>query len=825
MVTEAGGHDFDQQDLLPTFGTLPLPKSQRGESEGSKGLTADLLSFEGDSPLATLVSSTKLYGREYEQQLLARAFAKTMTQKAPRKPELVLLSGPAGTGKTRLAESLRTKVVQAGGFFCSGKFDQHQHEPFAPIVAAFNDYVRQIMQADDKTIRTVRQSIRSSVDGDLGALARMMPPLATLMEEDLQNCENTPDSCQQCNQKAGRSTFSLHKLFRAICSRERPLVMLLDDIQWASRCPLAKLRVMIDDDMNEGILFLGVCRDDVTSTSELSSFLRSLENDMVTITNIPVGNLEVKHVEDLTNEVFMMPQKQSKSLAKYIFGQSSGNAYFVVELLKMLQQEPGFLKYNSQTSSWEENPALVRKAICTCPRTFLERKLLAAPRDVQKVLMVASCLGSNITERLLEVALQEPLENRFKELVKKRKFVYDETRQTYSFQHNAFQSACYDLISAELQPAFQLEIGLRLWKHLSQNELDKNLFLVLNLIRQGSHLLRDQHTRYDIAALCIAAAEKAATRFGFLTASDYLQFAFTLLGTNHWDVAYDLSLALFSSAAEVEFAKGDSDKVDIFIDEVLTHAKGCPDKLRVFYTRIYVLGVRGEMGKAIEIGICCLKMLGINIKQHYNSAEIAWTMGQVARRLRGKSDPMIKRLQPMTNEQKLASMQVLNLLFLNSYISRKDLFPIIVLKMMKLTLFDGISAISAVAFAGYGTLLCTCGQIESGLRYGKLALELIEEWGAESFHARVAAFFWGAIVVQTRPLNESLPHLKEGHRIGLKTGDTEFAIVNAHHHAFFMLGSGTMTISAMAEQFDKLRDLTILHGHSKQVSSPRDASK
>jgi len=782
--------------------------------------TADSSSLDGDSSMSSIFSAGKIYGRAKEEKILKEAFDRISKRKAPRNLEYILISGSCGVGKTRLGESIRCYVERAGGFFCSGKYDQNQDDPFAPLCAAFNDYVRQVLNADDDTIQKARRRIRSVIGNDLWSLSQMIPPLSLLMRDDLLKVTGDLDSCQQCSQKQGRSLFALHKLMRAICSPDQPVVMMLDDIQWASRCPLEKLRDVIIDDMNEGIMFLGICRDDVGSTEQLSPFLRTLEeDDHVNITNISISNLRKTDIEEMVKESFLMPEEQSNSLASFVFSHSHGNAYFAVESLRMLQQESRLLKYDGEKKTWLVNHDIADRMMDYCPQNFIEKKLQIMPRDIQKVFVAASCLGCNITERLLEIALQEPLRGRLQELVKKGEFRYNENRKAYSFRHNLFQSVCYDLIADELKPAFHLEIGLRLKNHLSEDELERHLFLVLNQLKQGASLIRERELRYEVATLCIRAAEKAAAVHSFSTASDYLRFGFKLLRSKHWEEAYDLSLILYNYAAEVEFAQGDSGRVDYLIDEVLSHANSSTDKLRAYSTKIYVLGVRGKMDEAIAIGVYCLQMLDVNIKSRCNNVNLLWSIKRISARLRGKSDSMLKRIPHMTDTKKLAAMQILNMLFLNTFLTRNKLFPFVVFKMMKLTLQHGMSAISSVAFAGYGHLLCLSGKIEEGLRYGKLALDVVEEWDAHSFRSRVGAFVWGSIFLHAGPVDDSLEQLKEGHRLGLQTGDTEFAMLNAHLHTLWTINAGKQPMSKMIDQYIDFKEVTALHGHRTQFDA------
>mmetsp|Transcript_98987 Transcript_98987/g.285667 ORF Transcript_98987/g.285667 Transcript_98987/m.285667 type:complete len:1117 (+) Transcript_98987:75-3425(+) len=802
-----------------------VPIMKRGDSDGSRvsrlsstEITSEMSSF-GDSSMSSMLSLSRLYGREKEEKILRDKFDQIVHQKSPRQSSFVLISGESGSGKTRVGESLRDHVIGAGGYFCRGKFDQHQDDPFAPLCASFNAYVQQLLEEDENTIKAARRRILAAVEQDLSSLSKVIPPLRRLMHAELERMDSGKIVCEQCNQEKGRSMFALNKLMRAICSPDRPLVMLLDDIQWAPRCPLQKLRAMVIDDMNEGIMFVGISRNDVSSTSDVSNFLRELEErDNVDITNVSVGNLRKGDIEEMINDNLLMSDDQTKSLASFVFDHSGGNPFFAVETVRHLQQDSGLLQYDKFSKTWQCNEALCKRMTDYCPKKLMEQRLRSLPRDIQKVLMAASCLGSNITLRLLEVALQESVDERFQELVKKGKLVYNESRSVYSFRQNAFQSACYGLIQKELQPAFHLEIGLRLWKHLDQDELQANLFLVLNQLREGESLMLDQKIRYEVAAMCLGAAEKAASRFSFPTASSYLKFAFKLLGPDHWNESYGLSLILHNYAAEVEFAQGDSDRVDYLIDTVLTNARDDNDKLRAYLTQIYVLGVRGKQDDAIDIGLNCLRLLDVNITPKCRKMDLLLAAAAVKRRLRGKSNRRIKMSPHMQDSKSLAAMQILNMLFLNTYVSRQELFPFVVLKMMKLTLVHGTSAISSVAFAGYGALQCFSGRIEDGTRFGQLALELVDEWGAQSYQSRVKAFVWGSIFVHTRLATELLGQLKEGHRLGLQSGDTEFAMLNAYHHMMFMVNSGNFTCKRMIDEFNQFKDLTALHGHANHFN-------
>jgi len=160
--------EISQQEFMSAMKDMKLPEPvKRGDSENSSesrtsiGSTADMSSF-GESSLSNMLSTGRLYGRDQEEELLRSTFRRIVSHKAPRPSSFVLINGSSGSGKTRLAESLRSHVASVGGYFCSGKYDQHQNDPFEPLCAAFNDYVTQLLEEDDATIRAARRRIYAS---------------------------------------------------------------------------------------------------------------------------------------------------------------------------------------------------------------------------------------------------------------------------------------------------------------------------------------------------------------------------------------------------------------------------------------------------------------------------------------------------------------------------------------------------------------------------------------------------------------------------------------------------------------------------------------
>lgn len=804
--------------------------SEKLQTDLHKKHDADLDDEEDDLSGSGVFSLKKLYGREYEEETLFDAYTRIVQQTVPRQElEYVLISGGVGTGKTVLADALSRKVKAEGGFFCVGTFDKlGQRGPVQPLVDAFAQYVHQVFEYGEEEIKVARSRILGIVDAkDLPSLMRIVPALKKLLEKDEPEAHAVDASSDHLHPKEGEindpslkcySHFAMMRLMRAISRPQRPVVMMLDDLQWSGGCAFEYLKSLVLDDMNDSFMFLGITRNDVSPTASVSKFLREIEDEGVRITNIELQNFKPEIVQEIIEDSFAMPKVQSASLSDFFFQASCGNPFFVWVTVAMLQEQPRFLNYNKETNSWSLSPENADTYLSSCPIDMVTKKLEIYPREQQKVLMVVACLGSHSTKSMIEAALQENATEPLKKLVHKGKLVFDEEEKTYTFSFNAVESAAYNLIGQELQPAFHLEIGLRLMQYLTPEELDGKIFCVAMQLVHGLSLLQEQEKKYEVAALFVRAAQKAAQTFSFSASLWALRNAKNLLGPNHWEEAYDLTMVIYNYLAEMEFALDDSERVDQLLDEMEEHGRNCVDKRQAFITRIHVLGVRGKPDLAIDKGIRILRCLGVKLHTDIRPLNLIWGIFKINRKVKGKSNEMLRRLPEMTDAKQVTIMQVLNVLFLDTFLHRRELFPFVILKMMKMSLQFGLSAMSATAFAGYGTLLAFSGKGEEAQRYGKLALDLVERFEANSYRSRVYGLVYGCIQPAVQPWRNSLKKLKEGHKLGLVTGDVEFATFCGRLQVAFMMDDGGFTIEKMMEEIQKCVDLTEAQGQSQHVN-------
>jgi predicted ATPase len=275
---------------------------------------------------------------------------------------------------------------------------------------------------------------------------------------------------------------------------------------------------------------------------------------------------------------------------------------------------------------------------------------------------------------------------------KHRLITFDFQLGSGRFLHDRIQEAAYSLIPEDSRTARHLDIGRRLWIWLRPEQLDIHIFTVANQIIRGLHLLDDTLENEELAAFMLRAGRKAALLSSFYLASRYFNVGIKLLGSRRWKDQYDVCLALFNAAAEVEYYNGNLTRVDRLLASIFKHAKSLNDQMCARFTQIYSLGSRDDMKQALSTGLDVLKSLGQTFPRIQWRMRARVAIERCRRVLAEMSDDDIMNLQVMTDNKHLLVMRLLSTIFIVALPAKEELFPFIVVRMIEQTLLHGISA-------------------------------------------------------------------------------------------------------------------------------------
>lgn len=810
-----------------------MAKNAENRYQTAKGLLADLeicrkqLEEKGEITdfipgrldiLSQLLIPQKLYGRTNQVNLLLEAFVRVASpadvKVSQANCELILVSGYSGIGKSSVVNEIKKPITRAKGFFISGKFDQFQRDiPYTSLQQAFSKLIRQLLTESAVHLEEWRRKILAAVGTSGQIIIDLIPEVELIIGKQPEVPILTPTESQN------RFTQIFCEFVGTFSQKEHPLVIFLDDLQWADPATLKLMQALMTNYNSKYLLIIGAYRDnEVNTTHPLMQTIEAIVKSNITITNINLQPLSLNDVIQLLSETFNENTDKILSFAELLFNKTGGNPFFLTQLLIVLYQEK-LLKFDFVSSSWRWELQEIQ-AIGLTDKSVVElvaNRIEVLPKNTQEILKTAACIGNLFTLEILSVvnnksiafiasellpALQSglilPLNEAYKiplaihensEIFTSQELNTKVAKVAYKFLHDRVQQAAYSLIPEEKKQETHLQIGRLLLSVTPSDLLGEKILDIVNQLNFGIDLLINQGEKNELAKLNLMAGKRAKQATAYEASVRYLNVSLSLLAIDSWHQDYQLILELHTEAAEVEYLIGNFGKSNLLVNTALQKAKTILDKVKLYEIQIQTLMAQNQMSEVLEIGVILLKDLGVKLTNKPNNVHLILALLQTQLVLLGKKVEDLALMPEMTDPYKQAAMKIL--LFVGTAAAQAGslLFLPAILAMIRLSIKYGNSPLSAYGYSVYGLILCDkFGAIGMGYRFGLLALKMIDKLNSNLLKAKVYFIFNGTIQFYQQPVINSIDNLLEGMNSGLYVGDIEFSgycVTTLCNHLFF----------------------------------------
>ncbi|MDI9640624.1 PAS domain S-box protein [Geitlerinema splendidum] len=735
----------------------------------------------------------KLYGRDAEIAALRVAFDRVAGSGGVR--EMMLVSGCAGVGKTALVQELYEPITANHGYFISGKFDQFRRNvPYSAIVAALQKLVQQLLGEPDKQVELWRSRLLTALGSNGQIIVDVIPEVEFIIGKQPLVPEVGATEAQN------RFNLTFQKFMRAFCAKEHPLVIFLDDLQWIDSATLRLIELILLDEQIQYLFLLGAYRDhEVSPTHSLILMLESLRKQGAALQEITLTPLMLEPLTQLVAETLHRNPDTVRSLAQVVLRKTEGNPFFVSEFLKLLHSE-NLLTFDAQQLSWQWNLTEIEaQDITDNVVELLLRQLQKLPEATQQVLSIAACVGSEFDLETLAIVCEKSPKATFQALLAAvqagliqplSELDEDLLVQEYKFLHDRVQQAAYALINESQKQVVHLQIGRNLLERTSPEQRSDRLFEIIDHLNQGLKLVTARSERTEIARLNLMAGQKAKAATAYEAAFKYFTTGLKLLNAESWQSEYDLTLALYSEAAEAAYLQGCFDEMEQFVEVVLDRAKTVVDKVQVYDSRIQRYLSQGNLKEALKIGLEVLKLLEVNLLKTPSQLDVQKELESTTALLTGREIEDLINLPKMTAPEPLAAMYILANIMGAAYTVSSELMMLIACKMVNLSINYGNATWSPQSYAAYGFVLCGVVQdIELGYKFGQLALSLVERLDTQKGKAKALQIFSENVMQWKVHLRKVIPFLVDAYQNGVETGDFEFAgyaLYNVCCRSFFV---------------------------------------
>ena len=737
-----------------------------------------------DVPDRFLISQ-KLYGRNREVADLLRAFDETCEGRTG----LMLVSGYSGIGKTSLIHELYKPIVRQRGYFIAGKFDQVvRNIPYGALTQALRSLVWQLLTESEDRLSLWRARLSDALGTNGGVLAEVIPEIELIIGKQ------APPPPLDPTEARNRFGYIFQSFVSALARREHPLVVFLDDLQWVDAATLDLFHGLMTGPGIQHLLLIGAYRDNEVDDSHLLTWaVNRLEAAGGRVSRLSLGPLALPDLTAFLCDTLHREPSYIEPIAGLIQKKTDGNPFFVIQFLKMLEQE-GLLIFESEHGGWSFGiDALAAARMTDNVVDLMTRKIRRLSATGQHVVTMAACVGNQFdwstfvtisrqspddAEAGLAEALQAGLLQEAGDTSKKS----DEDgsgRAVYSFLHDRVQQAAYDLIPEAQKKPIHLDVGRLLLAEFDADAPDDRIFTVVNHLNIGADLIDTTVERLTVARLNLTAGRKAKTSAAYRAALEYFAKGITLLDESAWSAEYELMFALHLEAAESQYLDGAFAAAEESFRLLLLRATRPLDLAQIQSLRITLYENQSRWLDAVSAGRDGLALFGISFPERMEDklAALDREVHTVEKLVGARSIASLIDLPEMTDANMRMVMRILTILWAPAYIAGDEVLArLISATMVRLSIAHGHTEDSAY---GYVTHAIMVGPIRrdyrSAYEWGTLALQVNRRFNDLKRRAKIHQQFQAHVNLWCRPFESCIQHAREASRSGLEAGDFPYA--------------------------------------------------
>lgn len=667
-----------------------------------------------------------MVGRDAQKKSMLEEFDKSCSGEF----RASLISGLSGIGKTRLIQELQLPIVKNHGYYCSGKFDQFKkHVPYSTLIQAFTFLVKNILTEDDDRLSYWHQHINEYLGINASLMTDLIPDLEKLIGEQVKVADLPP------NEAKNRFMDTISKLIASFSSKEHPLTLFMDDLQWCDDASFDLLEIIFKNHREYPYLFwLGAYRhNEVDSIHRLTRLIQKAKYLKRPLLEIRLDVLGLKDVNQMTAYILNTYPSRTNALSEVIYRTSTGNPLFVNESLRWLHTYK-HLHLNKE-GNWDwDNGQLKHTKIPESALDLFKDKISVLPQEVIELLGTASLLGARFNADKLALvaglktsALYSVLASAFSQNILIR------NKQEISFFHDQVQAASESFMDTETKRKVHYKIATSFIAVIEDNQaLDElqSLFPIVEHLAKGRPDEIDDEKQKQESTFNYWAGIVAMRSLAVNNANYFFHQAKNMYPYDGWDNDYDFMVSLYKNLSRSETIIGNKEKADQLFHTLLSNCKTDIDKMDCLYEQTKAYSSLGEFDKAIDSGNRGLALLNKAIPEsdEQSGKKFATLFEEIHKNERNVWKEILNT-KPSEDRKLQIETGIYSELIPNYALSAKpnQLF-LCAIQSIKNCLSGGMNEFSLYGFAVMGIYLQGTDQYELAFKYEDLCLEMAEQY-------------------------------------------------------------------------------------------------
>jgi diguanylate cyclase (GGDEF)-like protein len=723
-----------------------------------------------DFPLR-LTAPAGVVARGAELDILASTFADTVAGHGRG----LLITGEPGVGKSVLLDELRPIVTAAGGWLVAGAFGQNSQDRGSDaVIQAMRSLGRLMLAEPEAALAAHRKSLLSMLGGRACVMAAIMPEYELLLGVGPQLPSG---DALQVQSQIHQIMLDILRLLAAT----RPLVIVLDDLQWAGTFPLGMIDVLLTAPDLPGLLLAGAYRDaEVVPGRPFAEMLARWNRLEVAPPRLRVRNLPADGLSELLGVILRIPPEEASRLSIAIGARTGGNPYDTIELLNALREEGALVP---GASGWSWDPVTIRRHVGRREVVdLLAARISRLPGPASALLEVLACLGGRAAPSLLAAAaaltmatLDEDLAPSIDDglLILDTGTALDD--DILRFRHDRLREVAYQRLQPSSGAALHLRIARRLAKDSATDAIAAEQYLqALSLVTEPGESRRVADL-FQRAALTSRVTDPVA-------AERYLAAAVDLLGS-----VATVTDQVTLTALEIErhtalFSLGQLGQTD---DLYRSIERRCPDPIDLAAAagvQIASLTNRTRPRDALTLGLALLARLGIAVPAPDQFATAIQAGQDELRAWIEEDDRVGDRRRPENEDPRMVAVAgIINRLMPPSYFCDHLIMAWLVLESRRMWAEHGPcrGLIGPLGYAGLVTIGLT-EDYRAARQVGQRVLAAAVERDYELESSRARIHFAAGAGHWFEPIEDVLEQAKLARDGLLEGGDLQTAVFSSH---------------------------------------------
>ena len=731
----------------------------------TRGCIDDFPLGEQDTPDQLLIPE-KLYGREREIATLLGGFDRVVTTGTP---ELVLVSGYSGVGKSSVVNELHRALLAPRGLFASGKFDQYKRDiPYSTLAQAFQGLIRNLLAKSEAELACWRDGLLEA----LGANAQLMIDLVPELKLVIGDQPAVPDLPVQ--RARGRFQLVFRRFIGVFARPEHPLALFLDDLQWLDIATLDLLEDLLTQGDVQHLLLIGAYgENEVDAAHPLMRKLETIRQAGGEVQEVQLSPLLQDHLGQLVADSLHCEPARCAALAQLVHEKTAGNPFFVIRFLHTLSEE-GLLAFDHDDARWcWDLDRIHAKGYTDNVVDLMLGKLARLPAETQEALQYLALLGNIAEVSLLAMVLGISEEHVHAALSDAfRQELVERLPGAYRFVHDHVREAAFSLIREELRAAKHLQIGRLLLARTPPERREEVIFEIVNPLNGAAALITSRVEREELAELNLIAGKRAKAAAAYASALNYLTAGAALLDDGCWERRHDLIFQLELGRAECEFLSGTPGNAEERLAALSTRAANAVERAAVACLRVDLYTTLTQYDKAVSVCIHYLRYVGIEWSPHPTEEDMRREYDRIWSQIGTRTIEELIELPPMTDPTSLATLDVLTKVLPPAQFIDARLFYLTASRAVNLSLERGNSDGSCVAYVMLGMVAGRCfGDYGVGFRFGQLGYDLVERRALTRFRARTYASFANNVIPSVKHVLVARNLLRRAFEAASESGD------------------------------------------------------